>query len=425
MPKRIVPKETIEQVKQLLATKKTAKAIAKETGVSIRFITQLNLRHKIRPTKAGKTRIPKKKLRFIKKALRLAKYTTMKEIAKKAKVSTVTVEEINLREGIRNQQALNIARTRLPGKKFEAIVETLTKHPEKSFTEIASKYNVATGAVSSINKRLAIQPKEQIKQRELTRLNKPRGQKKKRYCLFSQKEKEKIIQESTPHITEIISKFTVPQNIQIPIDKLLQETKLKAFNALDKATTREHPQRYIKGIAKWTTIEYCRKEAKKQGIGRKELKALITKKQHSESKEKVTKMTNTIAFIIIKGSKFLVEKRKQTKKIDPGKTIIPGGHIEPKEEPEQALKREIEEELNIEPTKYELLCKLIYKHPKETQLVHYFVIEKWKGKIKSTEAEKLIWKKTKQYKKLDLEVDRKAIKKLLKKTKLKPKKVNN
>ena len=83
MPRRVVPKETVEQVKQLLATKKTAKAIAKEAGVSIRFIKQLNLRHKIRPTKAGKTRISKKKLRFIKKALRLAKYTPMKEIAKR------------------------------------------------------------------------------------------------------------------------------------------------------------------------------------------------------------------------------------------------------------------------------------------------------------------------------------------------------
>lgn len=77
--------------------------------------------------------------------------------------------------------------------------------------------------------------------------------------------------------------------------------------------------------------------------------------------------------------------------------------------------RETTEELCVVPKSYEYLCKLVYKHPLENQLVQYFVVKKWKGKIKSKEAKKVFWLKFKDYKKLDLEVDKKAIQKYLKK----------
>ncbi|MDO8647857.1 MAG: NUDIX hydrolase [Candidatus Diapherotrites archaeon] len=122
------------------------------------------------------------------------------------------------------------------------------------------------------------------------------------------------------------------------------------------------------------------------------------------------KKVNCASFIFVKGSKFLVEKRAMTKAVDPGALEIPGGHFEKGETAEQALLREVKEELNVVPTTYKPLCKLVYKHPKETQLCHYFVITKWTGEIKNQEAESLQWLDFSETGKIDVAPDRNAVK---------------
>jgi 8-oxo-dGTP pyrophosphatase MutT (NUDIX family) len=46
--------------------------------------------------------------------------------------------------------------------------------------------------------------------------------------------------------------------------------------------------------------------------------------------------------ILLRDGKFLVEKRRMDEDIDPGLLCIPGGHVDPGETLEDALKREME-----------------------------------------------------------------------------------
>jgi 8-oxo-dGTP pyrophosphatase MutT (NUDIX family) len=52
--------------------------------------------------------------------------------------------------------------------------------------------------------------------------------------------------------------------------------------------------------------------------------------------------------IVTKGDKFLVERRRWNEEIDPGIVCLPAGHVKPSESLEDALKREMMEELGIQ-----------------------------------------------------------------------------
>ena len=128
----------------------------------------------------------------------------------------------------------------------------------------------------------------------------------------------------------------------------------------------------------------------------------------------VKKIIETVAFILIKGNKFLVEKRKMDKCVDPGKIAIPSGGIIFGETPVEAVAREVKEELAITLRKTSFLCTLRYPHKKVDFNIHYFFVDDWVGKIISKEAEKLAWVKLANWKKLDLRPDQQAIKVLMK-----------
>ena len=56
-----------------------------------------------------------------------------------------------------------------------------------------------------------------------------------------------------------------------------------------------------------------------------------------------------VAFLLIRGNTVLAERRKLTKKVVSGVIAMPGGHLEEGEPPEEALSRELCEELGIVP----------------------------------------------------------------------------
>lgn len=103
------------------------------------------------------------------------------------------------------------------------------------------------------------------------------------------------------------------------------------------------------------------------------------------------KVIESVAFILFKDNKILVEKRSMDKRSDPGKIAIPSGGVEKGETNKQAMIREVKEELNVIPTEFKLLETIFYPHIEVDFNVHYFLVTKWEGEIKTIEADELIW----------------------------------
>ena len=115
-----------------------------------------------------------------------------------------------------------------------------------------------------------------------------------------------------------------------------------------------------------------------------------------------------VSFLLISGDKVLVERRKLTKRTDPGLIAIPGGHVEKGEASEQALVREMSEELSVEPIKSNFLCTL-YHQTNELQLIHYFAVTSWSGEIENHEAEELLWVRLDDPSLIDIDADKIAV----------------
>jgi len=116
--------------------------------------------------------------------------------------------------------------------------------------------------------------------------------------------------------------------------------------------------------------------------------------------------------ILVRRKKFLVEKRRDDDDANPGLIEIPGGHVNPDETLEDALRREMKEELGIDVEKAKLVQKSLYTASNgERQKIHYFHLEKWNGRIRSTEAERVYWES--EIYNLGIIPDRRAVRKVM------------
>lgn len=120
------------------------------------------------------------------------------------------------------------------------------------------------------------------------------------------------------------------------------------------------------------------------------------------------KPLNTIACIIVRDNCILAEKRKLTKRVCPGATAIPGGHVEAGETAEAALVRELREEFGIISEDYDFVCTLLHRSA-EFRKLNYFVVNSWRGEFQNNEAEALVWVPLDSLDRLDLDVDRLAV----------------
>ena len=121
---------------------------------------------------------------------------------------------------------------------------------------------------------------------------------------------------------------------------------------------------------------------------------------------------DVVAGILMERRRFLVEKRRADDEADPGFVEIPGGHVDPDESLEEALRREMREELGIEIEKVRLVQKSLATATNgERQRIHYFHVEKWNGRIRSTEAERVYWES--EISNLSIIPDRRAVGKIL------------
>ena len=123
------------------------------------------------------------------------------------------------------------------------------------------------------------------------------------------------------------------------------------------------------------------------------------------------KNADIVIGIIFNGNKFLIEKRKQDEKLDPGLAMFPLGHVEKNETREEALKREMKEELNIKVKRMKFIKKDFWTASNgEKQNLYYYLISEYEGNPVCRAAKELIW--TENVNELDTDVDRKVIEKL-------------
>jgi len=111
---------------------------------------------------------------------------------------------------------------------------------------------------------------------------------------------------------------------------------------------------------------------------------------------------NTVAFILIKDNKVLVERRRHDKPTDPDKVVIPGGHIEPGETHIQACKRELKEELDIDCNEFTFYAKMLCETETELQMNHWYICHNWTGTPNPTEAEEIFYINRDEINRLDL-----------------------
>ena len=107
-------------------------------------------------------------------------------------------------------------------------------------------------------------------------------------------------------------------------------------------------------------------------------------------------MTNVVAAIITQNNTYLIVQRNKNKHLGL-KWEFPGGKVNDNESFEEALSREIKEELNVEINIQRKFAEEKYKHEKIDIVLHYYLCSLKSGTIKLNEHENLAWVEKKRF----------------------------
>ena len=115
------------------------------------------------------------------------------------------------------------------------------------------------------------------------------------------------------------------------------------------------------------------------------------------------KSEDVVAAIIKKGNLYLVTQRNKDKYMGL-KWEFPGGKVEANETLQEALTREIHEELNININVYEKIAEEKYKDSEINIVLHYFLCSIKDGVISLNEHEAMEWADKTDFDKYDFVV---------------------
>ncbi|MEP1208856.1 MAG: NUDIX domain-containing protein [Rhizobiaceae bacterium] len=98
--------------------------------------------------------------------------------------------------------------------------------------------------------------------------------------------------------------------------------------------------------------------------------------------------------VLLRNGKVMLARRSDQRKFYPSCWSFPGGHIEPGETPEQALIRELQEEIGIKATDFHKLREIDVRiQDRPDYVFHLYAVNDWRGhpEIQDKEHTLLRW----------------------------------
>ena len=117
-------------------------------------------------------------------------------------------------------------------------------------------------------------------------------------------------------------------------------------------------------------------------------------------------MKRVVAALIVQDGKLLVCQRTRHQTM-PLKWEFPGGKIEEGEQPRDALRRELDEELGIQATIGDELARIQHEYPNGGMVeLRFYVVRQYQGKLENLIFRDMQWSEPKDLRKFDfLEAD--------------------
>lgn len=102
-------------------------------------------------------------------------------------------------------------------------------------------------------------------------------------------------------------------------------------------------------------------------------------------------MKQVVAALIVKDDKILICQRTRHQPM-PLKWEFPGGKIEPEEPPEDALRRELEEELGIRAELGPKVAVIRHTYANDSAVeLQFYLVERWEGELQNRIFRDVVW----------------------------------